>query len=160
MLNDTTIDFSPIQDTDDDSIYDDNTELDPDYEFLDDKSNFSIPEELQKPIKVSMRFNISPEVTALIINSTLQAVNRQDKMVSSSGIRNLKSKIANDAIVSHDAENQELVCLKFDGKKCPTRQAKSKMKNEEHITVIKEPKAGYVYRTFLIFFVCVIDTTI
>ena len=148
---------SSIQDMDDDSAYDDNVDLDPDYQFLDDKSNFSIPDEIQKPIKISMRFNLSPEVTALIINSTLQAVNRDDKMVSSSGIRNLKSQLANDAIAKHDAENQELVCLKFDGKKCPTRQAKSKMKNEEHITVIKEPSPGYVYRTFLSFFVCVID---
>ena len=63
---------------DDDSAYDDNVDLDPDYQFLDDKSNFSIPDEIQKPIKISMRFNISPEVTALIINSTLQAVNRDE----------------------------------------------------------------------------------
>ena len=131
---------------DDDSTYeyDDNVEVDPDYNFLDDKSNFTIPDEIQKPIKISMRFNISPEVTALIINSTLQAVNRNDKMVSSSGIRHLKSQISSDAIAKHDAENQELVCLKFDGKKCPTRQEKSKMKTEEHITVIREPKPGYV----------------
>ena len=91
-----------------------------------------------------MRFNLSAEQTMLIINSLLQELNRDDLMVSTNGIRILKKRIGDAALEKRKAEDQNLVCFKFDGKKSATKQEKNKTKTVDNYTVIREPENRYV----------------
>ncbi len=110
---------------------------------MDDIDTTPISEKLHLTVQLAMRFNNSAEQTMLIINSLLKELNRDDLMVSASGIRKLKKRLMDEAIKKRECEDQGLVCIKFDGKKGATKQAKNKTKSVDNYTVIKEPKELY-----------------
>ena len=134
--------FFLLQDID--SPYEDDVGKDPDYDYLDDIDTSPISEKLHLTVQLAMRFNNSAEQTMLIINSLLKELNRDDLMLSASGIRKLKKRLGDEAIKKRECEDQGLVCLKFDGKKGATKQPKNKTKSVDNYTVIKEPNPRYV----------------
>ena len=102
------------------------------------------PDKFKDAVKIGMRFNISAGVLALIINLVLIAVGMQRECISWKSIENLKKRMGNEARNQHDEVNVNLICMKMDGKTSKVNIGKNKTVKMETVTVIKEPKPGYL----------------
>ena len=117
---------------------------DPDFQYLDEFDLAPIPEDMDLPIQFAVRASLSSANTSLIINAVLKMCNRDDLMISRSGVDNVKRRILEKAVKKRKVEDQQFIKLDFDGKVSETNIGKNQLTKKDNISVVCGTSGRYV----------------
>ena len=126
-------------DDDDDYEYEDDITKDPDFECLDYHTLEPTADELETSIKHCVRFGISSAQAMIILNCLLLNLKRDDLMICRKSTDKVMKRIKDEATARREDEDQNLICISFDGKVSDTKYEKNKVRKTNNITVIRQP---------------------